>query len=302
MVGTLYGPKPLHSTFRDDRSAQSWMSRASPTCVAVAAESGPSRGARRVLELARSGGGRGVLPLVPPGGGGRLPTPPQPVADLAVALAQADDPSSCLRRGRFLGGAEAPLPRDPAAPRCSLLLREEGSRRWRDNAVSSFFGDLFKAVAEREALALDRFDLFHAHLIVLHGPGRLGALFHAREYPAGVHEGGHFPFDLGFCHAGSTCLDASTDPVSAATSMARRNLLWLLAGDEGRGQQVFVLDTSLDGLACDLEGGCPGSPPAPRELVRDYHLPAHTILESDLGECPADVYFFQGEVRVCTRP
>jgi len=268
---------------------------------------------RRVLDLARMGGGEGVLPLEFHGLRQihMLPTPPRSVLALAAALRGADDPSARLRQGGFLGPVQSPLPRDPRAPRCSLLMREEESRGFFDAAASAFFGDLFRAVAEKEALGLDRFDLFHAHLLVLHDSGLLGALFHAREYPAGVDEGGHFPFDLGFCHRGSTCL-RHVDSATAATSMARRNILWML-GEKSPNHHAFVLDTSPSGLACDLDGRrdaksekmgeVKGTSPAPRGLVRPYHLDSHTILESDLGECVADVYYFvHGGVRVCTRP
>ena len=59
-------------------------------------------------------------------------------------------------------------------------------------------------------VALDRFDLFHAHLFLPHGSGNgsgggssraLGLLFHAAEYPARC---AAFPYHLGYCQANST--------------------------------------------------------------------------------------------------
>ena len=54
-------------------------------------------------------------------------------------------------------------------------------------------------------VALDRFDLFHAHMFLTRGaPGRapeLGLLFHAKEYPSRCPA---FPVDLGFCQLNST--------------------------------------------------------------------------------------------------
>ncbi len=54
-------------------------------------------------------------------------------------------------------------------------------------------------------MALDRFDLFHAHMFLSHAmPGRpreLGLLFHAKEYPRQSPE---FPVNLGFCQLNST--------------------------------------------------------------------------------------------------
>ena len=55
-------------------------------------------------------------------------------------------------------------------------------------------------------VALNRFDLFHAHLFLPHGSGgggsaALGLLFHAAEYPARC---AAFPYHLGYCQANST--------------------------------------------------------------------------------------------------
>ena len=54
-------------------------------------------------------------------------------------------------------------------------------------------------------VALDRFDLFHAHMFLTRAaPGRapeLGLLFHAKEYPRQCPD---FPVNLGFCQLNST--------------------------------------------------------------------------------------------------
>ncbi|CAI7795728.1 unnamed protein product, partial [Closterium sp. NIES-53] len=50
------------------------------------------------------------------------------------------------------------------------------------------------------AIHLSRFDLFHCHLFATHASGRLGALFHAKEYPAFCTDS--FPVNLGFCQSG----------------------------------------------------------------------------------------------------
>ncbi|CAI5496243.1 unnamed protein product [Closterium sp. Naga37s-1] len=69
----------------------------------------------------------------------------------------------------------------------------------------------------RPAIHLSRFDLFHCHLFATHSSGRLGALFHAKEYPAFCPDS--FPVNLGFCQSGS--------PVPYDASMSFRNILWL---------------------------------------------------------------------------
>ncbi|CAI7810544.1 unnamed protein product, partial [Closterium sp. NIES-54] len=71
------------------------------------------------------------------------------------------------------------------------------------------------------AIHLSRFDLFHCHLFATHASGRLGALFHAKEYPAFCTDS--FPVNLGFCQSGS--------PVPYDASMSFRNILWLAPFD-----------------------------------------------------------------------
>ena len=78
-------------------------------------------------------------------------------------------------------------------------------------------------------VALDRFDLFHAHLFLRHGAsgGSLGLLFHAAEYPALCPA---FPYDLGYCQANSTL-------EYAERAMDLRNLIYY----EVRLDPVYIL-------------------------------------------------------------
>lgn len=48
---------------------------------------------------------------------------------------------------------------------------------------------------------LSRWDLFHAHAFRSWRDGKLGLLFHAKEYPQ---ECEAFPYNLGFCQRGSS--------------------------------------------------------------------------------------------------
>jgi hypothetical protein len=64
-------------------------------------------------------------------------------------------------------------------------------------------------------VALNRFDLFHAHFFYSKD-NKLGLLFHAKEYPAQCNA---FPYFLGFCQNQSTL--RYTDD-----GMAFRNYLW----------------------------------------------------------------------------
>lgn len=48
---------------------------------------------------------------------------------------------------------------------------------------------------------LSRWDLFHAHAFRSWRDGKLGLLFHAKEYPQHCEA---FPYNLGFCQRGSS--------------------------------------------------------------------------------------------------
>ncbi|KAL6582603.1 hypothetical protein OROMI_004681 [Orobanche minor] len=66
-------------------------------------------------------------------------------------------------------------------------------------------------------ISLSRYDLFHGHLFLAKESGRLGILFHAKEYHAYDRE--IFPYNMGYCQVGSN--------VAYDNSMNLRNILWL---------------------------------------------------------------------------
>ena len=70
---------------------------------------------------------------------------------------------------------------------------------------------------------LSRWDLFHAHAFRSWRDGKLGLLFHAKEYPQ---ECEAFPYNLGFCQRGSS-LEYET------RGMDFRNLLLYEVHDAG---------------------------------------------------------------------
>lgn len=93
-----------------------------------------------------------------------------------------------------------------------------------DEGINSFLAQLFSAIAADTRkqpkipdVDLTRYDLFHAHLFrATDDRGRLGLLFHAKEFPVLCKE---FPYNLGYCQRGSTMQNDST-------GLDWRNFLW----------------------------------------------------------------------------
>lgn len=111
-------------------------------------------------------------------------------------------------------------------------------------------------------VALDRFDLFHAHMFLTRGaPGRapeLGLLFHAKEYPRQCPA---FPVDLGFCQLNSTL---AVDQ----RAMDLRNLLFFRVR-----------------LVCPARSARPASRPGYVGRARLKCLPEHTHLMHAARRC-----------------
>lgn len=130
------------------------------------------------------------------------------------------------------------------------------ARRVREPAVERFVRALFREVAGLCGAEMSRFDLFHAHLFLGRGCGRIGFLFHAKEYPA--YEGQLFPYRLGYCQEGSSVV------LEECREMGRRCALWMY-GD----REMVRLDSST-------------------------RLPFGTVYESELGAPVADLFYFEG--------
>lgn len=75
-------------------------------------------------------------------------------------------------------------------------------------------------------VALDRYDLHHAHLFLSHRHRRLGLLFHSKEYPA--HHPDLFPVHLGNCQRRSALAFNERE-------MDFRNILWSVGLGQARG-------------------------------------------------------------------
>ncbi|XP_061357461.1 uncharacterized protein LOC133301780 isoform X2 [Gastrolobium bilobum] len=147
--------------------------------------------------------------------------PPEPVLELArLAVDSGGDPAAIHR---VLDPTIIPVPDVEGSnqERCQLTRTPYG-RRFICEELNLYLQFLFELIVDRGPsvgldVALNRFDLFHGHLFLAVDSGRLGILFHAKEYPA--YDKQVFPYNLGFCQGGSN--------VTYDDSMNLRNILWL---------------------------------------------------------------------------
>ncbi|KAM6577865.1 hypothetical protein CsatB_029702 [Cannabis sativa] len=152
------------------------------------------------------------------------------------------------------------------------------------NLYLKFLFELIVARAPAVGLnaSLNRYDFFHGHIFLATDSGRLGILFHAKEYPA--FDKKVFPYNMGYCQKGSN--------VSYDNSMNLRNILWLAplpsdsTGDTWAAPGVLVvLDARPGGIIY-------------RDIIPDYVKFVRTIYEDDFGEVVADVnYLDVGDVK-----
>jgi hypothetical protein len=119
-------------------------------------------------------------------------------------------------------------------------------------------------------VSLSRYDLFHGHLFLASESGRLGILFHAKEYPA--YDKKVFPYNMGYCQRGSD--------VKYNDSMNLRNILWLAPLPSNSSPDwvapgvLVVLDAHPDGIIY-------------RDLIPDYVKFVRTIYEGLNNSIPS---------------
>ena len=269
--------------------------------------------------------------------------------------------NACSPRTRaFTGAARGP------GCRCQLTTQPRARRFRRATRLNRAAGALFEAIASgssdrrlpavrqlvpgsirfpllssgpqrgpdpppRPQVALDRFDLFHAHMFLARrAPGAapgLGLLFHAKEYPR---RSAAFPVNLGFCQANSTLAfdqramdlrnlvfyQARAWParrLQAHAGVARCNTKGATA-DGGRGWPqgaLYALDVGegsplhddllMDGLQVRAPGAPASCPPVDNTLaaragthaaVRPATQDVRTVLETDFGDAVCDVNYF----------
>ncbi|XP_073135124.1 uncharacterized protein [Henckelia pumila] len=205
-------------------------------------------------------------------------SPPEPVLELArLAVDSGADPGAIQRA---LDPTILPVPDVEGSneDRCELTRTPYG-RRFINEELNSYLEFLFNIIVERGPsvglnVSLSRYDLFHGHLFLAADSGRLGILFHAREYPAYDKE--VFPLNMGYCQVGSH--------VAYDDSMNLRNILWLapLPSDSTRAWLapgvLVVLDAHPEGI---IYG----------DLIPDYVQIARTLYEDDFGEVVVDVNY-----------
>ncbi|KAJ4877671.1 Uncharacterized protein Rs2_42689 [Raphanus sativus] len=199
--------------------------------------------------------------------------PPEAVLELArLAVDSGGDPGSIHRA---LDPAIIPVPR---TNECHLTRTPYG-RHFIAQEVNLYFEFLFRLIESRGPsvglnVSLSRYDLFHGHLFLAPDSGRLGILFHAKEYPA--YDESVFPYNMGYCQRGSD--------VKYGDSINLRNILWLapLPSKSGPGWLapgvLVVLDAHPDGIIY-------------RDLIPSYVKFVRTIYEDDLGTSAVDVNY-----------
>ncbi|RVW31594.1 hypothetical protein CK203_091130 [Vitis vinifera] len=162
--------------------------------------------------------------------------------------------------------------------RCELTRTPYG-RRFINEELNSYLEFLFELIAARGPdiglnASLSRYDFFHGHLFLARETGKLGILFHAKEYPS--YEKESFPYNMGYCQIGSN--------VAYDDSMNLRNILWLapLPSNSSKGWVapgvLVVLDARPGGIIY-------------RDIIPDYVKFARTIYEDDFGDVAVDVNY-----------
>ncbi|WCJ43105.1 hypothetical protein M5689_023867 [Euphorbia peplus] len=206
--------------------------------------------------------------------------PPQPLLELArLAFDSGGDPDAIYRA---LDPTVLPIPdvEGSKEKRCELTRTPYG-RRFISEELNSYLKFLFELIVARGPsvglnVSLSRYDFFHGHVFIANGTGRLGILFHAKEYPA--YDKKVFPYNMGYCQKGSN--------VTYDDSMNLRNILWLAPYPSDSSETwvapgvLVVLDAHPGGIIY-------------RDLIPEYVDFARTIYEEYFGEVVADVNYLK---------
>ncbi|KAL3623257.1 hypothetical protein CASFOL_032073 [Castilleja foliolosa] len=211
--------------------------------------------------------------------------PPEPVLELArLALDSGADPGAIHRA---LDPKHFPVPDVERSneDRCELTRTPYG-RQFIDKDLNLYLEFLFKTIVQRGPsvglnVSLSRYDFFHGHLFITKESGRLGILFHAKEYPA--YDKDVFPYNMGYCQVGSN--------VAYDDSMNLRNILWLapLPCNSTKAWLapgvLVVLDASPKGIIYE-------------DLIPEYVRIARTLYEENLGKHVVDVNYLNVGAKV----
>ncbi|KAL8155521.1 uncharacterized protein LOC141664825 [Apium graveolens] len=177
--------------------------------------------------------------------------------------------------------------------RCELTRTPYG-RHFISEDLNSYLEFLFNLIVVRGPevglnVSLNRYDFFHGHIFLASDSGRLGILFHAKEYPA--FDKKTFPYNMGYCQTGSN--------VKYDDSMNLRNILWLAPLPDTSTRAwlapgvLVVLDACPDGIIYE-------------DLIPYYARYVRTLYEEDFGDIVADVNYLncggatpQYEIFIC---
>ncbi|KAL8192593.1 hypothetical protein R6Q57_027778 [Mikania cordata] len=205
-------------------------------------------------------------------------SPPAPVFEIArLAFDSGGDPGS-IQRTLDPSIIQVPDVEGSNENRCELTRTPYG-RRFINQELNSYMEFLFELIVDRGPkvgldVSLNRFDFFHGHFFIT-ADGRLGILFHAKEYPKYDKE--VFPYNMGYCQKGSN--------VTYDESMNLRNILWLAplpsnssTSDWSAPGVLVVLDARPGGIIY-------------RDIIPKYANYARTIYEEYFGEVVVDVNY-----------
>ncbi|CAM8960073.1 unnamed protein product [Rhodiola kirilowii] len=204
--------------------------------------------------------------------------PPEPVMELArLAVDSRGDPAA-IHRALDPKMLTVPDVEGCVEDHCELTRTPYG-RLFINTDLNSYLEFLFKLIVIRGPsiglnVTLSRYDFFHGHMFLATGSGRLGILFHAKEYPQYDKE--LFPYNMGYCQKGSN--------LAYDDSMNLRNILWLapLPSDTYKSWLapgvLVVLDSRPGGIIYT-------------DIIPDYVRIARTIYEDDFGEVTLDVNY-----------
>ncbi|EFJ22025.1 hypothetical protein SELMODRAFT_106158, partial [Selaginella moellendorffii] len=210
--------------------------------------------------------------------------PPASVANLArKSVEWAGEPDAILAELDSALHKEVPDVENSNASKC-VLTKHDCSKRFVDQEINSYMALLFEAIVALAPLAgfnvsVNHYDLFHGHMFTAYGTGRLGILFHCREYPE--YDKNSFALNLGYCQTGSF--------IPYDSSMNLRNIIWLAPMPSCTSHNcstkwlapgaLFILDAKPGGVVF-------------KELVSEWVDVVRTIYESDFGRTVIDVNYF----------
>lgn len=204
--------------------------------------------------------------------------PPAPVMELARLAVDSGGDTGSIQRTLDPTVILVPDIEGSKEDRCELTRTPYG-RLFINEEINSYLELLFEMIVARGPsvglnVSLSRFDFFHGHVFLSKDSGRLGILFHAKEYPAYDKE--VFPCNMGYCQMGSN--------VAYDDSMNLRNILWLapLASNSTKEWLapgvLVVLDAHPTGVIY-------------KDLIPEYVQIARTLYEDDFGDVAFDVNY-----------